>query len=309
MFGKEIKDSKSIYTGKDFEKLGIKNGMPYPDPIVKIAEELSSQLCHKFDFSCLFVGCQDCDCNTPEGYKNAIECLKKALCNINADQICISEKYLNGIQNGISSQATQLLNKSIYYKFDTPKGGEGVLSYDLSELIGSLDDCTLGRVNVVARGTKNKTRSIIRQTESRATSIIIPSDRFPVYVDFTIDLTLKEGDAQLLGTIALGSCTQHDGYLDLDVKDYTEKKLDEDCSIKLSTVLSNITGKQARLFSFQESLKRYKLQGTKYVNSAVGIFAAIGSLGAAVKSLCKRIDELETDLEECKNRAPSEKCP
>ena len=292
-------NSTDIIIDRDITKVGIFKGMSYDEASEALVAYVCKQTDIEVDLSCLFDDCDGCDCGVVSNAEEAVECLRDAVKGWNADKIDLGEAQTNGLFKGVSQAAVELSGKKIPYKIEmNQQKGTAALTYDLNSFASELPDaCTLSNTRVVAYGRNEKRGVVLRDTDSRSTSIILPYDKFPVNVDFDLRVATKDGDIKLWGTAVVPCPTNLEDNLYLDITDYTSSA--KKSGRKLSDFIEAITGKMRVLFNYIEGLRTYRNNGGEYVQSSVGIQSTLGVLVATVDKLCKDNEDLKQQISEC----------
>jgi hypothetical protein len=280
-------------TNEYLEKIGVKVG----DRLPKALLDLSKFIC-KIDEDKFDVTCFNCDCEGEDGkvnYEKAIECLINNLKNIDASNITLKSDQLKGtsLTKSFSEHAGDLSGKDAPYTFTTSDKSAS-FHYDLTGL--DLPDCySITKVSVVAYSVDGKGgRTVIRNTDLKNGSIPIPFDRLPAVIHFEIFVLSPDGNLSLISQVNLTDLQSHSGRIDFAVRDFTNKKdlCNSDGGIGLTDLINIISSKMKVLMNTFTAWTSFTIPGYE----GTGVFALMGQLAADNQYLCKKVEDLENQI-------------
>lgn len=293
-WNENIKDDL-LQLSVDLPKINASKGDKYSVVLKKLIDFICEKIEINEDFSdCL--DCEDCDCGEITSLPQAIRCLKKMFKSIDADDICLNVKDIDG---GASKYSQDLFGKYLKFQVSVDKDkGYASLQYDLNDLVRSIDKCNvLVSQRVTVYGTKNNSsRSIIQQSSAANAVINIGYEKFPANAEFLLRFRTPGGDVELRGYAALAAPYSHEGILPFDVYDYTARtEASDNCKVTLASWSEDINAKVSGNTAMIDAFKQFKIEGL----DGQGVFALIGAMAAEVQSLCDQVDDLKSRLDAC----------
>lgn len=256
-FLEEYSDKQVLYSGRDFDMFGIKNGNYYSHVIVQLLNELESHINEEISLSCLYTG--KCDSCTPNvTVPNAIRIIVDKLCTLTSNDIIYNgDKYCIG-DDSISPSAVYLLGKSVKYSVSPASNGTSI-SYDATDIIRDLPkEYRVDRINATIAGKPKLGKSIILDSNKSYVGATIENDRFPINLDLSIRVSSENGDVRLSKTISIPSPKSGEYYSQLNVQDYGSVS---NKAYNLETFLSSVAAQTCANKTELESFRNIDLPG------------------------------------------------
>lgn len=282
-------DTCVSWTGPSIEALGIKKGMCLSEVLTNIANDFVKLTEGKVHLKCLYDGtCKSCDEHV--SVPKAVEILIDWACSIKSGDITYEYNTACIGIDSVSIEGVDLMGRGLNIR-STVNGAVSTIYYDFSDAYKSIPNgYRVGSTNVIVRGSNSNNGSLLFNSSSTSSAIVLDTNKYPIYIDFDGSIVSPTGGTiSLKNTLFMSSPKNSQEYVELDVKDYS------------SAPKSNALGKfvesiAAQVCSNKQCLSGYKsfsIKGCENLSVTNGdIKQVLAGLAGDVSKICKDVDDI-----------------
>jgi len=165
------------------------------------------------------------------------------------------------------------------------------VAYDFSNALKDLPDgYRIGSTNVMVRGSNSNSGSVLFNSSTIASGIVIDTTKYPVYVDFdATTVTPTGGTIALKNTLFIPNPTDSNQYVELDVKDYSSAPKTNGLGKFVEAIAAQVCTNKTCLSGY----KNFSLQGCENLSVKSGdIKKVLAGLAGDVSSICEDLDDI-----------------
>lgn len=292
----EYSDKCVLYTGKDYDFLGVKNGEYYDKIIIDLIDKFEEAYVEPVDLEGIT---EKSNLNLNESLQAIVD---KILALTSGDISYKGEAYCIG-DSTLSGSSIMLIGSQFNYSV-SPSSLNSSVFYDLTGLDSNLPtDYRLGRVSVVLSGQPKNGRTIITDSSKKSMGLTVDNDRFPLTLDVDLRVVSPNGDIKMTGTFSIPSKQAKSYVGELAVRDFTSSSSKV---YKLKDFNEAVAAQVCSNKSKIDGLFNINLQGCSGLEYGGTDIKSI--LSAHQSAICSLLDRIETLENSSSNPCPDGGC-